>query len=155
MTLVPALSQGAIAPALPDRFAADKMTCRAPVHLTRDCSDHEGPTRPIALRGFRFNLAGSTDGRTLFINQIRYRPDHNGRQFAPDTDGHQTAIAAIKTLRRWLHSHGACLERWEALRHAGRVRGYLLTFSDNVYPPLHGLTLLESEHWLPNQVSRH
>lgn len=150
----PLTSLGAVEPIAHDRFARDQMTCRSPVPLTRDCSDRNGPTRPIALGTFRMNLAGTSDGRTLFITQVRHGPDHNGREFAPEADRHETAIAAIRALRTWLHRSGACLELWQPLRHAGRVRGYLMTFSDDVYSELQRLTLLESEHWLPRQITR-
>lgn len=100
------------------------------------------------------NLAGTSDGRTLFITQVRYGPDHNGREFAPDADRHETGIAAIRAMRARLRRSGACLERWQPLQNAGLVRGYLVTFSDDVYSELRQLTLLESEHWLPRRITR-
>lgn len=154
LVAIPLSSLGATETALPDRFAPGNMNCRFPVHLTRDCSDRKGPTRPIAIGAYRMNLAGSSDGRTLLINAIRYAPDHNGRLFSPAKDDRATAIAAIKVLRRWLYDSGACLEHWQAVRHAGQTRGYLVTFSEPVYAQLQRLTLLESEHWLPSRLSR-
>lgn len=152
--VVPLSSFGATEIALPDRFARDNMDCRVPVRLTRDCSNRKGPTRPIAIGAFRMNLAGSSDGRTLLISAIRFAPDHNGRLFSPDTDDRETAVAAIKALRRWLYDTGACLEHWQAVQHAGQTRAYLVTFSDPVYTELRRLTLLESEHWLPGRLTR-
>lgn len=152
--ITPGTSLGVASVVTPDRFAYLKMTCHTPVPLARDCSVRKGPTRPIAIERFRMNIAASSDGRTVMINQVRFGPDHNGGEFAQRPNDRGTAIAAIRELRRWLHREGVCLERWETLRHGGQVRGYLLAFSDDVYPMLHRKTVLESEHWLPRQLSR-
>lgn len=131
-----------------------RTTCDEPIRFSRDCSIRKGPIRPIAIGNFRMNIAADSNGHTLLISQIRYAPDHNGRLFVGHDDRHTVAIAAIRELRRQLRRQGVCLERWQKVRRGGDVKGYRLTFSDEAYPFLQQLTVLESEHWLPQRASR-
>lgn len=152
--LTPPLALAAVEVVAADRFGNHRMTCQAPVRLTQDCSIRQGPTRPIAVADYRMSIAADTDGRTILISQVRAGPDHNGRLFATGRDRHTVAIAAIRTLRRLLRAEGICLERWQKITRADQIEGYLLTFSDAAYPVLRQRTVLESEHWLPNRLSR-
>jgi len=153
-SLAPAPTAASVSANMPDRFAELRMTCAAPLPLTQDCSVRTGPTRPIAIDRFRMNIAATSDGRTLFISQVRSAPDHNAGQFSPRADRRTEAVAAIRALRRALRHQGICLERWETIRHGQRLRGYVLTFSDDAYSLLREATVLESEHWLPGPLSR-
>jgi hypothetical protein len=152
--LVPSVTHAAVAVVTPDRYAQLRMTCATPLALTQDCSVRIGPTRPIAIDRFRMNIAAASDGRTVFISQVRSGPDHNLGEFAPSEDRRAEAVAAIRAVRQVLQPEGVCLRRWETIRHGRRVRGYLLTFSDDAYALLREQTVLESEHWLPGPLSR-
>jgi hypothetical protein len=153
-SLVPSTMRAAAPAVTPDRYAELRMTCAAPLPLTQDCSVRIGPTRPIAIERFRMNIAATSDGRTVFISQVRSEPDHNLGEFGPWEDRRAEAVAAIRAVRQVLQREGVCLQRWKSIRHGRRVRGYLMTFSDNAYALLREQTVLESEHWLPGSLSR-
>jgi hypothetical protein len=153
-SLAPATLRAAAPAVMPDRYAELRMTCAVPLPLTQDCSVRIGPTRPIAIDRFRMNIAAASDGRTVFISQVRSGPDHNLGEFVPRKDRRAEAVAAIRAIRQALHREGVCLQRWESIEHGRRVRGYLLTFSDDAYALLREQTVLESEHWLPGSLSR-
>ena len=107
-----------------ERFGSRHMTCQAPVALTRDCSIRQGPTRPVAVAGFRMNVAGDAEGRTILIGRVRKGPDHNARLFTRTDKPHAIGIAAIRALRSMLRAEGLCLERWQP---GTRGRGALVT----------------------------
>lgn len=154
LCLLASIGQAAVSPIEANRFSRHQMDCEEPIRLTRDCSVRKGATRPIALGDYRMDIAGDTEGRTILIDKIRAAPQHNGRLFQDSRDRHEVAIAAIRTLRRRLLAEGVCLERWRPVTRAGRIEGYLLTFSDEIYAILEQHTVLESEHWLPSRMTR-
>ena len=155
LCLIADIGQAAVDRIEPNRFDRHQMDCNEPIRLTRDCSVRDGATRPIALGNYRMDIAADTQGRTILIDKVRAAPNHNGRLFQDRRDAHEVAIDAIRRLRRLLLREGICLERWRPVSRAGRIEGYLLSFSDEVYSILQRHTVLESEHWLPpSRLSR-
>ena len=149
-------AQASVQSHIPAGFSQDRFTCEYPFKLTRDCSVWQGPTRPIAIAGFRMSLAADNEGRTIMLSQMRQGPDHNGYRFRPhpaSRTGKQRSLRAVECIGNVLEHEGIRLERVQKVRRGQRVVGYLLEFSDNAYDFLKQFTVLESEHWLPRNTS--
>ena len=141
---------------IPAGYSKDTFTCEYPFKLTRDCSVWQGPTRPIAIAGFRMSLAADSEGRTIMLSRMRQGPDHNGYRFRPhpaSRTGKQRSLRAVECIGNVLEHEGIRLERMQTVRRGQKVIGYLLEFSENAYDFLKQFTVLESEHWLPRNTS--
>ncbi len=44
-----------------------RFTCSEPFALAQDCSNRIGPIRKVELKGYRMKVAGSKDGKVLFV----------------------------------------------------------------------------------------
>ena len=149
-------AQASVRSHIPAGYGKDKFTCEYPFKLTRDCSVWQGPTRPIAIAGFRMSLAADSKGRAILLSQMRQGPDHNGYRFRPhpaSRKGKQRSLRAVECIGNVLEHEGIRLERMQKVRRGQKVVGYLLEFSDNAYDFLKQFTVLESEHWLPRNTS--
>ena len=141
---------------IPAAYSKDKVSCEYPFKLTRDCSVWQGPTRPIAIAGFRMSLAADREGHTILLSRMRQGPDHNGYRFRPhpaSRTGKRRSLRAVECIGHVLEHEGIRLERVRTVRRGQKVIGYLLEFSDNAYDFLKQFTVLESEHWLPRKTS--
>jgi hypothetical protein len=157
LALVGPTVQASVKSHVPAGYSNDTVTCEHPFKLTQDCSVWQGPTRPIAIAGFRMSLAAGSDGRTILLSRMRQGPDHNGYRFRPhptSRTGKRRSRRAVECIGDVLENEGIRLERMQTVRRGQKVVGYLLEFSDNAYEFLKQFTVLESEYWLPRNTSR-
>lgn len=137
-----ATALAAAQPAAPGRYSLHAVTCSQPFRLTFDCSDWHGPTRIVALGGYRMALAADTTGRRLMIARVQQAPDSAGLP-RNGSDPATLGLAAIDSIGRALAGQGIQLERLQPLTGGRRIRAWLLEFTGDAYTHLAQFTVLE------------
>ncbi len=139
-------------------WRSHRLTCQYPIQLAYDCSVWQGATRPIAVGRYRMHVAADRDGKTVLVMRLRVRPSHNGGEFAAGADSASnmpTSRDVVEYLGSTLARQGIRLERMREVLGNGRIDGFFLDFSSNAYDYLRGLTVLESEYWMPSPTGTH
>ena len=119
----------------PSEISALKMSCNKPYRLERDCSlwSSSFATREIELNGVGMHVAGSADGRVVFV----VPDDLTSHAFKNDLPV-ATNRAAFE-LVTWLEAEGISIVRQIPVTTSGKAMGYVLELDRD------GYSLLESE----------
>ncbi|MDP2433411.1 MAG: ankyrin repeat domain-containing protein [Pseudomonadota bacterium] len=105
------------------------MTCDSPYQLTQDCSATTGASRRIVLDGIEARIAGSKDGKHVFLMNA----PPGGMDFLVTQYDTELSNSVYYALQRVLRNHGMKIERVVPVGNLGKAVGYLLEVDGDAY----------------------
>lgn len=98
-----------------------KISCKSPFKLTQNCSGFSGPTKSIAIDGFKFKVSGNESGTiTLMYNSI----------LGPNA---VKSNRNYELMKREILSHGIEIVSVIPLLNQNKIQGYAISTKEPSY----------------------
>lgn len=118
-----------------EHISALGMGCKKPYALTQDCSGLSGATRLVELSGFRFKIAGTSDGSTVLMMGAKPNSD------AWSGKSTETANVAYELTKKFLAENGVSVVKAEPVSSGALLSGYVITTDGDAYAVLSAMTV--------------
>jgi len=133
---------GTVTAIVPDAEGVDHisglgMGCKKPYELTQDCSGFSGATRLVEVSGFRFKIAGSSGGDTVFMMGAKPTSDAWSGKSA------ETANVAYEVTKKTLAENGVKVLKTEPVSTGPTLMGYVINTDKDAYSVLSKMTVEE------------
>lgn len=118
-----------------DHISAVGMGCKKPYELTQSCSGFSGATQLVEVSGFRFKIAGSSDGKTVLMMGAKPTSDAWSGKSA------ETANVAYEVTKKLLAENGVNVVKVEPVSSLSTLAGYVISTDSDAYKVLSELTV--------------
>lgn len=118
-----------------EHISAIGMGCKKPYELTQDCSGLSGAKRLVEVSGFRFKIAGTSDGSTVLMMGAKPNSDAWSGKSA------ETANVAYELTKKLLAENGVRVVKAEPVSSGALLAGYVITADGDAYSVLSKMTV--------------